>query len=447
LNQKQEYTLSGRKTSKAGLDAAEALFGLAVFLMPFYLPVIRVPAASPLDSQLLPIFQYATFSLGEAVLVPAFVALVIFKPEQILGGVRRAGIVIGLTITLALISLLFSSGPFRPSLAWYSSGHLLLMALLVTGLQVVNRQMITLAILGSISVNAVTGLVQYVLRAPFPFTEVGSSPLWYQDILLQRAVGLSGHPALLGACAGAGLVVLLGRVAAREPDSTLLETGLCGLVFLALCLSYDAVSLIATLVGLIVTIWGWSGELTLSTLWNRLRYPLVLIVMIASFFVVTQGRVIAQHIESSDSPGSRLAYREAGSMLIGNPLTGVGGGGFFLSWETLIRNQSDLTDHRGETVEARASAFLVAAAELGVAGGLIFLALSLLPLWSLAHLESPRTSCLSYWSWAGIGTSMLVMAFFHHTGWTLPQGMILYWLAWGVTSHYEGRLSIEGTTG
>jgi O-antigen ligase len=244
-----------------------------------------------------------------------------------------------------------------------------------------------------------------------------------------RIYGTLPHPNILG---GFSFVLLLAPVAffmrKEEPNNLAPLLLLPGTSLLALTFSRSA--WLALIVFGSVLIWK-------SRYFDHKRLVFLLVMLALSFMItllpyyqLVQARTIntTSHSEAFSFIGRAWLNGEAIKMFTEHPLTGVGIGSFIIE---LSRRAGE-----GYVIEPVHNVLLLAAAELGIPGLLLVVALLISFFFRLFKTQNPQTIL------AGATlTGLCVISFFDHYLWTLAPGRLILGLVIGLfvgqSTHYD----------
>ena len=235
-----------------------------------------------------------------------------------------------------------------------------------------------------------------------------------------RAYGTLPHPNILG---GFALILLLAPVALfmrrDRPNNLALLLLVPGASLLALTFSRSA--WLALIVFSSVLIWK-------SKYLDRKRLAILLIIIGLSFVItllpyldLVQARTISttSHAEEFSFIGRRWLNGEARTLIMEHPLTGVGIGAFII----------ELSKRAGEgyVVEPAHNILLLAGAELGVAGLLLVIALSISFLYRLFKTRNQNAILAG-----AVLTGLVFISLFDHYLWTLAPARLMLGLVIGL---------------
>jgi O-antigen ligase len=320
--------------------------------------------------------------------------------------------------------------------ALYVSFHILLLVLLILSLRDWREawKSILLGFCAALSIEFITGIVEFVQQSTAFLAPLNLNWPGKLDSLTRGAsiVGLPNgnaflriygtlpHPNILG---GFSFVLLLAPVVffmrKEEPNHLAPLLLLPGTSLLALTFSRSA--WLALIVFSAVLIWK-------SRYFDRKRLvfllgilALSLIITLLPYYRLVEARTInpTSHSEAFSFIGRAWLNREAIKMVSEHPLTGVGVGSFIIE---LSRHAGD-----GYVIEPVHNLLLLAAAELGIPGFLLVVALLISFFYRLFKTQNPEAIL------AGATlTGLCVISLFDHYLWTLAPGRLLLGLVIGL---------------
>ncbi len=365
----------------------------------------------------------------------ALLAVIIWLAVKIRRGIHLSSIFY-LPTTLCLLAILstFWAKDWRTAL--YVSFHILLVFLFVLSLRDWREawKPILLGCCAALSIEFITGIVEFVQQstaflAPLNLNWPGTLDsltrgasivgLPKGDAFL-RIYGTLPHPNILG---GFSFILLLAPVAffmrKEEPNHLAPLLLLPGTSLLALTFSRSA--WLALIVFSTVLIWK-------SRYFDRKRLVILLVILVLSFVItllpyyrLVQARTInpTSHSEAFSFIGRGWLNGEAIKMVTEHLLTGVGIGSFIIE---LSRRAGE-----GYVIEPVHNVILLAAAELGIPGLLLVVALLISFFYRLFQTQNPEAIL------AGATlTGLCVISLFDHYLWTLAPGRLLLGLVIGL---------------
>jgi hypothetical protein len=339
------------------------------------------------------------------------------------GGPAYAAFPVGRLVLMLAFTLMLVNAPLRPGLiAW--------------------------PLAASMAVQAALSVPQFLLGHTSGLTALGEVPndsrwrgasvvAWGERRWL-RAYGLTQHPNVLGGLAMASLPVLAGFYVTQPWLRRLALLGLLGATFGTLQLTFSRGAWLGAAAGGLVLL----GLL----LWiqNRDVYKVpwpslgllagALLAMVLVFGTLTWPLLNARFGMRGEgteirSVEERAFLGEAGLILVRmRPWLGVGLGGFSAALERLA---PEAVAYYAVYTPVHTVALLVTA-ELGLVGGLLWLALLVSP-WLALWLQRRRVRMTPWW--AGLCAAMAaltVVSFFDHYLWSFQQGRLMLWLVWGL---------------
>lgn len=387
-------------------------------------------------------------------------------------GRRLAAIPRWLTASLALLAGLASlSILWAPmtSLAFYQAARLWLLfglfCVVATAWEARPALLWGLAVSGAL--QAGLGCAQFLAQHTFGLKRLGEVTMWpewpgasvvtAEGARILRAYGLTQHPNLLAGVLVVALLAATGLAWRSAGRGRGLAVALAGADFGGLLLTFSRAAWLALAVGGLVM----AGLLLRRS--AMLRLPLQaaairgsmrriagligLLALIAALFAVTQWRLLLPRlglawegveVRSTDERAGLEA--SAWTLIRERPLTGVGYGNFAIAlW---LRRPPALAAYPIYQPVHRAP--LLAAAELGLGGGLLWLTLAGGPwvgLWrgwrGWPAAQMPLSAATSI---AAMLAALTVISWFDFYPWFSPQGRLLSWIAWGLWAQTFARL-------
>jgi O-antigen ligase len=335
---------------------------------------------------------------------------------------------------LALLALALLGVPtaLSPALAIYATLRWSLAANLAVALAQLDIDIegIVRALLIGLCVHALVGLAQVLRQAPLGLpgemarsaASVGASIVVFGSTRWLRAYGLMLHPNILGGYLAIGLLLALPLLDRRRWRLV------WWLLLLGLLLSFSRSAWLVLALTL-PPLAGW-----LAWRQTTLRRPIQITLAGAALIALACGVALAQPLQSRLHPASvaaeRRSLRERDEMnaialdiIWRRPLLGVGAGNFPLAM--LVAGTSVAPQYVHHLP-------LLLAAELGIAGGALWLWLWLVPialLWRRRHSTDPWLVVLSG-AWLALGAIGLWDSY----PWGLPSGLLLAMLLLGLLS-------------
>jgi hypothetical protein len=253
-----------------------------------------------------------------------------------------------------------------------------------------------------------------------------------------RAYGLAQHPNLLGGCLMVMLLLVIGYYLTRAGwrRLVLLLALAAGLVTLLFTFSRSAWlgAAVGGVIMLGLLLWSrrqgrWSPQ------YSSLALLAALFLSTGLFFSAANWRLLqprlgltSQGVEIRSVEARAMQIEAAWTLIQMRPALGVGIGNYPTALYHLAR----------EAVAAYPvyqpvhNVFLLSAAELGLAGGALWLALIVTP-WAALWLGRREVQMTAWW--AGVGgalAALTVVSFFDFYPWQAHQGRLALWLVWGL---------------
>ena len=360
-----------------------------------------------------------------------------------------------LTLALALLAGLASlSTLWAPmtSLAFYQAGRLWLLfglfCVVATAWEARSALLWGLAASGAL--QAGLGFAQFVAQHTFGLKRLGEVTMWpewpgasivtVEGERILRAYGLTQHPNLLAGVLVIGLLAAAGLALMPAGHARTAAIVLAGINFGGLLLTFSRAAWLALAVGGVIM----AGQTlkvsqTFRVSPRRAAGLIALLALIAALFVATQWRLLLPRfglswegveVRSNDERAGLEA--SAWTLISENPLRGVGYGNFAIAlW---LRQPPALAAYPIYQPVHRVP--LLAAAELGIGGGLLWLALAAGPwiaLWRSRHAWPAGQIPVSVAAaTAAMLAALTVISWFDFYPWFSPQGRLLSWIAWGL---------------
>jgi len=360
-----------------------------------------------------------------------------------------------LILALALLAGLATLSTFwapMTSLAFYQAGRLWLLFGLfcVVATTWEARGALLWGLAASGALQAGLGLAQFLAQRTFGLKRLGEvtmQPDWPGASVITvggerilRAYGLTQHPNLLAGCLVVAALAAVGLALDGRGRGRLVALALAGAAFGGLLLTFSRAAWLALAVSgviLALLLGRRSGRGQVS--WRAAAGLLALLALITVLFVATQWPLLLPRfglawegveVRSNDERVGLEA--SAWTLIAENPLTGVGYGNFAIAlW---LRQPAALAAYPIYQPVHRAP--LLAAAELGAGGGLLWLALALGPWISLWRNRRRWPSDRMPVSIAAASAAMLaaltVISWFDFYPWFSQPGRLLNWIAWGL---------------
>ncbi|MCI0582975.1 MAG: O-antigen ligase family protein [Chloroflexi bacterium] len=425
---------------------ARLTFAVLIVVLPFRArsPVLAMPPDA-VSSVLVDLVIYAVDVLVVATLVPWFLARGLGRRRIDLGPLALR------LPALALIGLAWLTIPFgiEPGLSVVGAVRITAGALLA--LYVLNEveglDAIAVPVAAMVSIQAVVGIAQVVgggpiglpaiLELPLDPSVPGTSVVTAADgSRILRAYGLTPHPNVLGGFLACGLVILT-AVSTRSRVARVARAGVIALAAAALLVTFSRGAWLAGLAGLLVGLvivatlaasagreagrpvrrWLATAGLVLGVAlavgWLA-RDPIASRTLLGPAVVATEQRSIDERLEQI-----RLGWR----IVLERPLTGAGASALPLA---MRQAEPDF----GFTFYAPHLVALAVAGELGVLGGLAYIALMTAPWILLARARR-------LWSVELAGASaalavLTVVSLFDDYPWVGGPGRTLAWFVLGL---------------
>jgi O-antigen ligase len=266
----------------------------------------------------------------------------------------------------------------------------------------------------------------------------GASVVAWGERRWLRAYGLTQHPNVLGGLAMAALQLITGFSFSQSWPRRLVLLAFLGATFGTLQLTFSRGAWLGAACGGLVLLgllqWARQREAGIvAGSWLGLM-AVALLVMVLVFGTLTWPLLHARFGMRDEgieirSVEERAFLSQAGLTLVRmEPWLGLGLGGFSAG---LARLAPETVSYYLSYTPVHA-VVLLATAELGVVGGLLWLCVLAGP-W-LALWFRRRQLSMTPW-WAGLCATMAaltVVSFFDHYVWSFQQGRLMFWLVWGL---------------
>ena len=255
-----------------------------------------------------------------------------------------------------------------------------------------------------------------------------------------RAYGLSPHPNILGGLLMASLLVVAGFYLAQSGRRRIVLLGSLTIGFGTLLLTFSRAAWLGLAVGGLIVLgllwWrGRAGQLSTQVAKSAL-VPLaglglaVVVIFGAVNWPLIKPRLgLASEGVEIRSVGERVMLNDAALVLIRmRPWLGVGLGDFSVA---LLRLAPETVSYYSSFTPVHVVP-LLATAELGFPGGLLWLVLIGSP-WVALWLRRRQVK-ITVW-WAGLSAAMAALTmvtFFDHYLWSFQQGRLIFCLVWGL---------------
>ncbi|MEW5986374.1 MAG: O-antigen ligase family protein [Chloroflexota bacterium] len=345
---------------------------------------------------------------------------------------------LGLLVARSAISAVWAADM---PLTFYFSGRLLLLfALYLVILNLgAGRRLLIVSFSASILLQAAVAIAQFTRQrelgwsglGEIPFSQLATdaSAILAAGRVWLRAYGLTPHPNILGGILTA-LLLPVGAAAWRGHRLAILAL-VVG--FTGLAMTFSRAAWLGAAVGGMVFVAGVLGRPAWRKAYGRrLVAPSLLALAGLALFLFLGRDLLLVRLNPAGSAmetrslDERTWLNQAALMLIRPaPLRGVGAGNFSLAVMPLADAVASVKPQPAHNVP------LLATAELGLAGGGLWLWLMLAPL-AIAWREL-RAGRLSLWAW-GLTAGLLALSvidLFDFYSWGWPQGRLLRWLFWG----------------
>ncbi|MGD2039222.1 MAG: O-antigen ligase family protein [Anaerolineae bacterium] len=310
------------------------------------------------------------------------------------------------------------------------------------------RGLIVWPLVASMVIQATVSVPQFLLGHTAGLEQLGEMPndsRWPGASVVAmgerrwlRAAGLTQHPNILGGLAMAALLIGSGYCLRRSGLRRLVLLGVLSVTVGTLLITFSRAAWLGTTVGSLVLlgllIWAQrigTQPIRRSSLWLLAGVVLaVVLVFVSLVWPLLMGRLgLASEGIEIRSVEERALLSQAGLDLIElRPWLGVGLGSF----------SSALYHLTPEAVATYASfapvhnVLILATAELGLGGGLLWLCLIASP-WLALWLRRRRVEMTPWWAGlCGAIAAFTVASFFDHYIWTFQQGRLMLWLVWGL---------------
>ncbi|MEJ5199070.1 MAG: O-antigen ligase family protein [Anaerolineae bacterium] len=378
-------------------------------------------------------------------------------------GRRLAQVPRWLTVTLALLAGLASlSVLWAPmtSLAFYQAVRLWLLfglfCVVATVWEARPALLWGLAISGALQSGL--GCAQFLAQHTFGLKRLGEVTVWpewpgasvitIEGVRVLRAYGLTQHPNLLAGILLIAMLAAAGLALQPHGRGSGVAVALAGANFGGLLLTFSRAAWLALAVGGLVMAGLLLRRSVSAPVVNRRSVVglLTLLALIATLFIATQWRLLLPRLGWTwEGVEVRSADERAGleasawTLIRERPFTGVGYGNFAIAlW---LRQPSALAAYPIYQPVHRAP--LLAAAELGIGGGLIWFVLAVGPwiawwcdrrTWPAAQMPFSVAASV-----AAMLAALTTISWFDFYPWFSPQGRLLSWIAWGLWSQTLAR--------
>jgi O-antigen ligase len=445
-------------SNQAALLLPGALVALALTLPPWRYYRVWSGGSTDIFFELRSAFLYlsdvpALIAIGAWLLTP-FWRRTRDLPRWLVGG-------LALLAALATLSSLWAP---MPALALFQGARLwLLFALfLVVATTPGAHSPLAWGVVVSGAIEAGIALAQFRLQRSLGLGELGevavrpgvsgTSIITVDGAPILRAYGLTQHPNLLGGILAVFVLVGVGLALSRQGEgrgraSQILAITLTAVCFGGMLLTFSRSAWLGVAAGgAVVTVLalrrGFRGQIS----WRAAGALLAVVVIPSALFAATQWRLLRPRLGLSvegveiRSADERTGLEGGAWMLIReHPWLGVGYGNFSIAlWE---RRPAALEAYPIYQPVHRVP--LLATAELGLPGGLIWLVLALGP-WVTLGLQGMRWPSSHFPPGLAIGimgaiASLTVISWFDFYPWFSQQGRLLAWLCWGMFAASAAR--------
>lgn len=403
------------------------------------------------------IWEYGSIKLFAVdVLIVILAGLALWRGQSLKEYWRRAGAPLLLFLGIVFLSVSWAHDPQAAFYGWLRlvEGAILLLVLLRTRTTV--GEALT-AFAGSAVVQSIFALWQFFTQRLFASAWLGlaahdSAALGTPVVVsngerIARAFGSFSHPNILGGFLALGLIAALYLLAAaRTSLQRLFVFAAIVLITSGLFVSFSRGAWMAAGVGALVLLFlAWRQHKTLTVdlgmRYRSRRVPLFTVVLAggaviavtgAGFAVSFSNLVVSRlsaagHVEER-SVNERMQFtNDALTVFTKHWAAGVGVGNITPSVYEEVDRARESYDYQPPP-----NVFLVVLAELGVFGASIFLLVILEIVSFRGRGASAETFVV-----ASLLCTLGILALFDHYLWTIPNGILLFWLMLGVCAHKE----------
>jgi hypothetical protein len=366
-------------------------------------------------------------------------------------------------IGFLVLGFLGLPGPVDPIYAAFPLVRLVLM--LAFYLMLVNaplrRNLIAWPLAASMVVQAALSVPQFLLGHTAGLDELGEIPndsRWSGASVVSlgerrwlRAYGLTQHPNVLGGLAMACLLVVSGFSLRESGLRRLALLGLLAVTVGTLLLTFSRAAWLGTAIGGLVLLglllWAQRVGRRLvprSSLW---LLAAVVFAVVLAFVSVTWPLLIprlglgTEGIEIRSVEERALLAEGSLALIQMRPCFGVGLGNFSAA---LYHLAPETVAYYSEYTPVH-NVLLLATAELGFVGGLLWLCLIASP-WLALWLRRRQVEMTPWWAGlCGAMAALTVASFFDHYLWSFQQGRLILWLVWGLWAHEWARYQLRAT--
>ncbi len=356
-----------------------------------------------------------------------------------------------------LLALSVIGIPFAVAPAYAGYHTLRLLLLLALYLMVVNTSMdarsIAWALAAGVVLQAVIALAQFVLGRSLSLSVLGEtildpaksgvSVVMVGQQRWLRAYGLAQHPNVLGGYLMFSLLVLAAHYLSQSGRQRILLLVAHGMGLAALLVTFSRAAWLGAIVGGL-------GMLALLVLkrkeqplnWGSVGLLAAVALGIVAVFAATNWPLlmprlglVSQGLEIRSLDERALLAQAAWVLIRLRPALGVGLGNFSIALYRLA--PETMTFY--QTYQPVHNVPLLAAAELGPLGGVLWLGLLLAP-WAALWVGRRRVS-ISPWlaGLSGALAALAVVSCLDHYVWSFHQGALVQWLAWGLWAREWNR--------
>lgn len=440
------YDRPGWLRRQAALSLPGALVALALVLPAYRYRLLWHHGSEAIYFELRDWFIY----LSDLPLLIALAAWLLTPyPRRLAHAPRWMIAALALLAGLASLSVLWAP---MPSLAFYHAARLWclfgLFCVVATAWEA--REALLWGLAASGALQAGFGLAQFLAQRTFGLKRLGevlmhpdwpgASVITVDGARILRAYGLTQHPNLLAGVLVIGGLAAAGLALRRAGRGRPLAIALAGTNFAGLLLTFSRAAWLALAVGAGTMAGLLLGRRAALQVDRRQAIRLAgLLMLVAAIFIATQWRLLLPRfgltwegveVRSQDERAGLEAA--AWTLIRERPFTGVGYGNFAIAlW---LRQPAALAAYPIYQPVHRAP--LLATAELGIGGGLLWLALTVGPwigLWRSRRTwpagGAPRSIAAAL---AAMLAALTVISWFDFYPWFSPQGRLLSWIAWGL---------------
>jgi hypothetical protein len=340
-----------------------------------------------------------------------------------------------------------------PIYAAFPLAHLVLMLLFY--LMLVNAPLrhgqIAWSLGAAMVVQAIFSVPQFLLGHTAGLTQLGEIPndsRWPGASVVAlgerrwlRAYGLTQHPNVLGGLAMTSLLVMTGFYLRQTGLRRLALLGLLAITTGTLLITFSRSAWLGTLAGLIVLLGllVWVQRLGTqpvrrTSVWLLAATLLAVVLAFTSVVWPLLGPrlgLASEGVEIRSVEERQMLGDAALGLIRMRPWLGVGLGGFSAA---LYRLTPEAVAYYAEFTPVH-NILILATAELGLLGGLLWLCLIASP-WLALWLRRHQVRLTPWWAGlCGAMAALTVVGFFDHYAWSFQQGRLIFWLVWGLWAH------------